>query len=159
MRVRRARREDLGSLGRIAEAGLTTSYCELLAPATVDEMLAVEFSPSALRRRMLSGNLLVAIGADEQPVGFADAERENGHVVVSTIVTDPPYRRLGIGASLLAAAAELSPGDPVCAEVLLGNESGERFCEACGLVPGETVTAVIGDEQAVSRRWWLADMG
>lgn len=159
MRVRRARRDDLEAVARIAQVGLAEAYSGLLPGAAVDLLLAAGFSPSVLLRRMLAGRLLVAVGADDRPVGFADAERRNGHVTVTTIVTDPPYRRLGVGASLLAAAAGLSPGDPVCAEVLLGNESGERFCEACGLVPGETVTSLIGDEQTVSRRWWLADAG
>jgi len=159
MRVRRAKREDLDVLARIAGEGYSSAYADLLEPGTVEGLVASTFSQSALLRRMLAGGLLVATGAEDRPIGFADAERENGHVVVTTIVTDPPFRRLGVAASLLTAAAGLSPGDPICAEVLLGNESGERFCEACGLVPGETVTAVIGREHAVSRRWWLADSG
>jgi GNAT superfamily N-acetyltransferase len=159
MRVRSARREDLSAVGRIAATGMADSCAGLLPGSAVDALLSVGFSPSALRRRMLAGSLLVAVDADDRPVGFAAVERENGHVEVMTIVTDQPYRRLGVGASLLAAAARLSPGDPVCADVLLGNESGERFCEACGLVPGETVTSTIAGEQTVARRWWLADTG
>lgn len=98
---------------------------------------------------------MVAVTEDDHPIGFADASCGEGHVLVSALATDPPFRRLGVAWSLLQSAAALAPGDPVCADVLLGNEDGERFCEACGLVPGETVTGVAGADEAVARRWWM----
>jgi hypothetical protein len=57
---------------------------------------------------------------------------------------------------MLETLRDASPGRPVCLDVLLGNDGGERFCEACGLVPGEMVHEVIGDEPVLARRWWLA---
>lgn len=155
MRVRRARKEDLAAIGRIAEAALWEAYSTLLPPDAVESMIHVGYSPSALRRRLIGGGLMVAVTADDRPVGFADAACAEGHVAVSALATDPPFRRLGVASSLLQSAAALAPGDPVCTEVLLGNDDGERFCEACGLVPGETVTGVAGADEAVARRWWF----
>jgi GNAT superfamily N-acetyltransferase len=122
-------------------------------------MLTAGYSPGALRRRLIGGGLMVAVTDDDRLVGFADAACGDGHVLVSALATDPSFRRLGVGSSLLRSAAELAPGDPVCADVLLGNDDGERFCEACGLVPGETMTGVIGADEAVARRWWLVPPG
>jgi len=156
MRVRRARKEDLVDIGRIAESSLWDAYSALLPPASVEAMLHVGYSPGALRRRLIGGGLMVAVNDDDRPIGFADASCGEGHVLVSAIATDPPFRRLGVASSLLWSAAALAPGDPICTDVLLGNDDGERFCEACGLVPGETVTGVAGADEAVARRWWLA---
>lgn len=155
MRVRRARREDLAAIGRIAEAAMWDAYSTLLPPSAVESMISAGYSPGALRRRLIGGGLMVAVTADDQPVGFADAACCEGHVAISALVTDRRFRRLGVASSLLWSAAALAPGEPVCADVLLGNDDGERFCEACGLVPGETVTGVAGADQAVARRWWL----
>jgi GNAT superfamily N-acetyltransferase len=155
MRVRRARKEDLTDIRRIAEAALWDAYSPLLSPSSLESLLRAGYSPGALRHRLIGGGLMVAVTDDDRPVGFADATRQEGHVVVAALATDPPFRRRGVASSLLWSAAALAPGDPVCTDVLLGNDDGERFCEACGLVPGETVTGMAGADEAVARRWWL----
>lgn len=155
MRVRRARRDDVAAIGRIAEEALWEAYSVLLPPAAVESLLRAGYSPHALRRRLIGGGLMVAVTHDDSPVGFADAVCGDGHVEVSALATAPPFRRLGVASSLLRSAAALAPGEPLCTDVLLGNDDGERFCEACGLVPGETVTGVAGVDEAVARRWWL----
>jgi GNAT superfamily N-acetyltransferase len=156
MRVRRATREDLLGIARVAEAAQWATYGDLLSPVTIEAMLRRDFSPSTLRRRLLSGGMLLAETDEGRIVGFAHAIVAEGAITLAALATDPEARRRGVASAVLRAVRDLDPGLPICADVLLGNEDGERFYEAAGFVPGEVLHATLVGEPIVERRWWLS---
>lgn len=153
MEVRRAVREDLVAIGRLAHAAIWESCTGLLKPATISAALETEYSPSALKRRLLAGGVVVAVSDTGTIVGIADVAEDSGKVKIS-LSTEPDYRRRGVGRTLIEAVRSLFPGGLLCADVLLGNLDGERFCEAVGFVPGEVIQRRVFGEDVVERRWW-----
>ena len=156
MKVRRATRVDLVPVGRIANAAYWESYRGLLTGQTISALLQRDYSPASISRRILRGSLLVAEGWDGSVVGFADASVDDDHMQLTSVSTDPPSRRHGVGTSLVRALHQMALDLPVCADVVLGNDSGEGFYEALGFAPGEVVTDHVDGDDLVSRRWWLA---
>ena len=154
MEVRPAHREDLVSIGRVAHAAVWTSCTGLLLPATISASLEHDYSPSSLQRRLLAGDLVVAVESPGRVVGFAEADIGDEHVSVK-IHTAESDRRNPVRA-LLEAVRTRFPGRPVCADVLLGNLDGERSCEAAGFVPGEVIQRTLFGEHVVERRWWYS---
>ena len=142
------------SVGRVAHAAVWESCTGLLDPATISAWLEVDFSPSALKRRLLAGGLVVAGGPDGRLVGFAATEPEDEHVAIRAISTEPESRRQGVARLLLAAVAARFRDRPMCTDILLGNLEAERFCETSGFVPGEVIQRMLCGEQVVERRWW-----
>ena len=140
----------------MAEAAQWATYGDLLAPLTIEAMLHRDFSPGTLRRRLLSGGMLVAVSEDGEVVGVAHAVVAEGAINLTALATAPESRRKGVASTLLQAVRDLEPSLPVCADVLLGNEDGERFYEAVGFVPGEVLHATLVGEPLVERRWWLS---
>ena len=155
MQVRRAVRDDLAEISRVADAALWDSYSGLLKPDTIARLLARDYSPSSLGRRLLQGGVLVVTAGDHL-IGFADVVRREDVVRLTAISTEPSRRRVGVGATLVGAVRELDPGLPVCADVMLGNLDGEHFYEALGFAPGEVINDRWFGEEVVERRWWLA---
>ena len=73
MEVRRASKEDLVPIHRVAHAALWESFTGLLNPPTITALLERQFSPSSLKRRLLAGRVVVATRPQRGVVGFADA--------------------------------------------------------------------------------------
>ena len=69
MQVRRATRDDLNGIGRVADAVHWHGYRGLLAPATIRSLIRRDYGPPALKRRLLRGWLLVAEQAVCHPHG------------------------------------------------------------------------------------------
>lgn len=159
MEVRLARKGDLGSIHRVASAALWESFTGLLKPATINALLERQFSPSSLRRRLLAGSVLVATGPEGGIVGFADTSIGDDRVELHSIATLPEQRRRGVATALLGAIRAGAGDRPLCADVLLGNLDGERFCESWGFVPGEVIHRHLMDEEVVERRWWNSRNG
>ena len=157
MEVRRATRDDLLDIGRIADAGHWETLAGLVKPDTIAQLLHHDFAPSALKRRLLSGGVLVATDA-VGVAGFADAEVRASVVDLRVVLVESTRRRTGIGSRLLEAVRDLDPRIPVSIEVLLGDLITEQFLESGGFVPGETMQRDLHGEDIVSRRWWLAAM-
>ncbi len=155
MQVRKAIRDDLLAIGRVADLTHWQAYDGLLAPATISGLLRRDFSPSSLKRRLLSGCVLVAEN-EGGVAGFADAEVADGHILLRSIAVDPERDAATAALCLLATVQALAPGLPVCADVILGNVEGERFYEDQGFVPGETLHETVLDEPLIERRWWLS---
>jgi GNAT superfamily N-acetyltransferase len=153
MIVRTADREDLLGVGRVAEAAHWVSYDGLLRPEVIGRLLARDFSPSAIGRRLLRGGLLVATH-DDEVVGFADGIDGADRLVVSAIATDPDHRRRGIGTALLAGLRSGAATLPPAIDVLLGHIEAEQFLEANGFAPGEIQQRDLFGEEVVERRWW-----
>ncbi len=155
MQVRRATREDLVEIARVADAAYWDTYAGLLKPDTIARLLGRDYSAAALGRRLLRGGVLVAVAGDHL-IGFAEVSTEDSVVCLAAISTEPVHRRVGVGAALVEEARRAEPDLPVCADVLLGNLDGEQFYESLGFVPGEVIHRTWIDEDVVERRWWLA---
>lgn len=155
MIVRPAVRSDLVGIGRVAEAAHWISYNGLLRPDTIGQLLAREFGPSRLARRLLRGGMRV-VALDGEVIAVCDGvvDADGTSVSIEAIAVDPDARRRGVGSALLTAAAGAAETLPASALVLLGNLEGEGFYEANGFVPGEIVGSVLFDEEIVERRWW-----
>ena len=153
--VRKATRDDLVAIGRVADAAHWDAYSGLLDPATISALLQRDFSPGPLRRRLLSGGVVVGEESGRL-IGFADAAVDTDQVRLTALATDPQRRHAGVAAALLQAVRRLAPELPVCADVLLGCFPVEGYLEAQGFSPGEILHTTLFGEQAVERRWWLA---
>jgi GNAT superfamily N-acetyltransferase len=156
MRVRLATRSDLLAIGRVADAAAWETYSGLLKPDTIARLLSIQYSPAAVRRRLLQGGIRVADAGSAGILGFADADVDSRQIRLGAISTEPAYRRTGVADALLASIRASHPGHPVYADVLLGNLDGERFYESQGFAPGEVIEGRLFDEEVVERRWWLA---
>lgn len=154
MEVTRAGRHHLVGVSQVLHSAFYEAYSDLLRPETIAHVLAEDYSPSALKRRMLSGGLIVALD-DDIVVGCGIAEIMEDHVDVPVLVVDPDHRHRGVGNSILQALRDLDASVPLCVNVLLGSIEGETFVESLGFVPGETIERLLGREQIVERRWWL----
>jgi GNAT superfamily N-acetyltransferase len=153
--VRNAVKGDLIGIGRVADAAHWDAYSALLDPGTISALLRRDFSPGALRRRLLSGEVLVAV-EQGRIVGFADAAVASDQVRLKALGADLQWRHVRVAAHLLEAVRRLAPALPVSADVLLGCEPVEGYLEAQGFVPGEVIESNLFGELAVERRWWLA---
>jgi GNAT superfamily N-acetyltransferase len=156
MDVRAATRDDLLQIARVADTSIWESFSELMGSAAIQVFLRRRYSPAVLKRRLLSGGILVAEDDTGRLAGFADAEVTPDHVRLNTVVTAPSHRRRGSAAALVRALQHRTPDLPVCLDVILGNLDGERFCESLGFVPGEVFHQDLGAEDVVVRRWWCS---
>jgi hypothetical protein len=155
MEVRPAKRGDLVGIGSIAQSSVWGAWGNLLRPDTLASVLASDYGPGALKRRLLRGGLAVAFGDRSGPVAFAEFEEEGGQVVVHIHAAHRSAEPAGAEvAALLAWVRGRFPGKPVCVDVLLGDIEDERSCEEAGLVPGEVVQRSVHGEAVVARRWW-----
>ena len=141
-------------IGSVADSAHWDAYAGLLDPGTIAALLRRDFSPGALRRRLLAGEVLVAV-EQGMVVGFADVRIEADQVRLKGLGTDPEWRHLRVAAHLLEAVRDLAPALPVSADVLLGCEPVEGYLEAQGFAPGEVLEADLFGELTVARRWWL----
>lgn len=155
MQARAASREDLIAIRQVADAAHWDTYSGLLKPDTIGRLLSRDFSPSALRRRLIAGGMMV-VEAGGRVVGVIDARWDPGVTRIATIVTEPAHRRRGVGTALIEAVQAARPDHPIRADVLLGNLDGERFYEALGFAPGEVLNGEVFEEDIVERRWWRA---
>jgi len=117
-------------------------------------LLRRDFSPGALRRRLLAGGIVVAEEGGRL-LGFAEGAPEQDRVRLLALASDGIRRHTGIGAGLLDAVRARAPELPVSADVVLGCLPIEGFLEAQGFAPGEILHTTLFSEQVVERRWWL----
>jgi len=154
MEVRQATRRDLLEIARVAHHSLWDACDGLLRTATITATLDHEYSPSSLKRRLLAGDLVVALGSAGRMVGFAESGVEDEHISVKIHSAPRAARRAEWVNDLVRAVGARHPGRPVCADVLLGNLPAERSCEVAGFIPGEVLLRTVFGEQVVERRWW-----
>ena len=154
MEVRSANRDDLIEIGRLAHKAWWESYSGLVSDLTINRALEANYSPAVLATRLLKNFCFVAI-TEDIAAGFAEGNPEKDRVILHTIYCLPEYRHQGVASDLLAAVRNLSPGMPICSDVVLGNLAAESFHEAWGFSPGEVFEGNIEGESVVQRRWWL----
>ena len=154
MEVRKAVRSDLLGVGRVIHASAWETYPGLLKPSTVSEVLATSYSPSALKRRLLEGGLLVAVDDRKVVIGVAAIAFHEDFIEVEALFSDPEYRWNRVASNLVEALDVVAAGLPICYNVLLGSIEGEKFSEHLDFVPGETVSREVAGQQIVERRWW-----
>lgn len=156
MRVRPVRRDDLGTMGRIAAVALWEEWHDLLRVDTLGRLLARECSAATMSRRLLRGGMLVAEGSAGTIGAYVDAVPRAGAVAVTALAVDPAWRGQGLGRLLVGAVADRSMPAALCTDVMLGSPQAEGFLEHLGFVPGEVIPCSRFDEVVVERRWWLA---
>jgi GNAT superfamily N-acetyltransferase len=131
-----------------------------LAQAYAPDRVAVRIDRHAVLLAALPG---VAPGAGADLGAGADAFAEtvvqDGHVQLVAIYTLPDARGRGLGSALLAAVLARYPGQPLAADVLVGNTLAEPFYAARGFEPGESLVEEIGGAPIRERRWWLRPPG
>jgi N-acetylglutamate synthase-like GNAT family acetyltransferase len=152
--VRGAGRGDLVAIGQLAESAHWEAYSGLLDPVTISALLRRDFSPGALRRRLLTGGVVVAEESGHL-VGFAEGVVEGDRLRLTALAAHPGSRRSGVAGRLLAALRARAPDLPVSADVMLGCLPVEGYLEARGFAPGEILQTTLFSEQVVERRWWL----
>jgi hypothetical protein len=154
MEVRPAVRDDLVSIARVAHASGWASWSGLLRPETIAAMLERSYSPRVLKRRLLEGGLLVAVGSRDEVLAFAEITMEGEEIAVHIHATAPAVPDDDPIGDLLAAVRRRLPDRPICVDVLLGDLEEERCCEEAGYVPGEVIQHTVCGEAVVERRWW-----
>ncbi|MBA2381971.1 MAG: GNAT family N-acetyltransferase [Chloroflexi bacterium] len=153
--VREAIIEDAEFVRRVAHSAWRDTYAGLLQPETIETFLDNAYSTERLIRRIERHVFLVA-EVDGVTVAFADAVLEPDRVRLVSIYAHPEHRREGAGTALLAELRARVPLVPIAADVLSGNLKGERFYEARGFKPRETLDTDLFGEAVTERRWWLA---
>ena len=152
--IRRAAPSDLVDVAEIASASWWAAYAGLLKPETVSAWVEAAYSPAALRQRWEDHPICLVV-EEGKVIAFADAFIEDDQIVTSALCTHPDFRRRGAAAMLLDWIRSLAPPLPIIADIVLGSQAAERFYEAKGFVPGETIQVKLFGERLIERRWWL----
>ncbi len=155
MEVRKAERGDLLGVARVVHAACWETFTGLLKPQTIAEGIATIYTPSALKRWLLAGELYVGVDESRVVQGFAVVATHPDHADVFAIAVDPSVRHKGLARRLIERMREDAGGLPMCLTVLLGSLDGEHFAESLGMVPGEIIERDFCGEDIVERRWWL----
>ncbi len=155
MEVRRADRGDLLGVARVVHAAHWDTYTGLLKPQTIAEVIATLYRPSVLKRRLIAGELYVALDEGHVVVAFAFADFHDDHTDIPALAVDPAARHRGVAREMIARIRADADPVPLSMTVLLGSLEGEAFVERLGFVPGEIIEQELAGEEVVQRRWWL----
>ena len=99
-RIRHARRSELGAL-----PGIERLAAERFADFGLVEVLSRIVTPvRLLRERERAGQVWVAAGDDDQPIGFAVVSALDGNAHLDEVDVHPDHGRRGIGAALVETA-------------------------------------------------------
>ncbi len=156
MEVRRADRGDLLGVARVVHAAHWETYTGLLKPQTIAEVIATLYRPSVLKRRLMAGELYVALDDREVVVAFGIVDFHADHTDIPALAVDPEARYRGVARTMIDHIRGDGGDLPLSMTVLLGSLEGEAFAERLGFVPGETIEQELAGEEVVQRRWWLA---
>jgi GNAT superfamily N-acetyltransferase len=99
--IRPARSDDPDELERLRDVERRAG--ELFIEAGMPEIAADD--PPSIDELRCAAALLVAVRADDQPVGYARIEVVDGHAHLEQLSVDPAVGRQGIGSRLLDAVA------------------------------------------------------
>lgn len=154
MKVRRARKTDLGAIAHIAAVAWRTSFTDLLDSDTIDHWLNTAYSQASLEQRLQDHPIFV-VQVEGLIAAFADVYVQQNTIVIAALCTHPEYRRLGAASALLEKARSLAPSLPLTADLLLGNTAAERFVERLGFRPGKTLEVHLYGKPFMERRWWI----
>lgn len=158
MEVRRANRNDLPGITGLLYGDYFRDMSALLSPPSITALVENDFSPTALKRRILEGSLVIA--EDEgHLLGFALAGLAGDHIELRSICTKAEYQHQGVAKRLLDEIQVIDATLPISATVLLGNLPAESFHESQGFAPGEIVEREVAGQQIVERRWWRSPEG
>lgn len=121
-----------------------SAHCEMAAVLAQLHALCFEalpetpWSEGALRSLLKApGHLgFVAVGPDEEPVGFMLGRRTGSEAEVLTICVRPDRRRHGVARQLLGAFAEALPAQTrIVLEVAVGNRAAIELYQSMQFVP------------------------
>jgi hypothetical protein len=144
VRVRTGTKDDLSGFSRIA-----------LTPTGQTSLSFAPQLPSAvLKRCLLAGTVLVVEGDDGQILGYAAAQHNADHAVLTWAVADVGVGASAVVAMLIAASREAMPAVPCTTQIMLGDIERERVLEAGGFVPGEVEPLEHNGLDIFTRRWW-----
>jgi|AntDeeMinimDraft_5_1070356.scaffolds.fasta_scaffold02990_3 ribosomal protein S18 acetylase RimI-like enzyme len=158
LRVRDAVPGDVQSITRVAEAGWTSAYRDLLAERTIEAALD-EWYDTALTRERIEDDAVTYLVAEQADtvVGYASGAAVDGSVVVlASIYVMPDRWGEGIGTALLDTFETRWSGrryDAVRLDVLADNEVGQRFYRARGYEAVEEQETELFGETVRERRY------
>ncbi|PSP55882.1 GNAT family N-acetyltransferase [Halobacteriales archaeon QS_1_67_19] len=158
MEIREARTGDVDGIRNVALESLRASYGDVLDEDVIDDAVEQWYAEDAMTDQLREDGMvyLVAVASDTV-VGFSQSlvVPEDGTATVLWLHVDPDNRDQKIGTTLLKhTQATLSERgvDRVAAEVLAGNERGNRFYEAHGFEKaGEGETEIAGETYVENR--------
>jgi diamine N-acetyltransferase len=106
--VRFADTDDINSIGFLAHQIWPATYGEIIAPAQLQYMLQMMYSPASLRNQMQQQHVFLIAELDEEPVGFASFSKigEPGVFKLHKIYVSTSLQGKGLGKALLQAVLE-----------------------------------------------------
>jgi GNAT superfamily N-acetyltransferase len=161
--VRTAAPADVEAIRAIAETAWRATYAGLIDADAIERFLAVAYAPARVELRLARHDVLVAFlpgdAQDGAAAAFAETAMRDDHLQLVAIYALPDARGRGLGTALLDEVLRRHPGQPLAADVLVGNALGEPFYIARGFEPGETLVEEIAGVPIRERRWWRRPPG
>ncbi|MCE7792732.1 GNAT family N-acetyltransferase [Salipaludibacillus sp. CUR1] len=133
MKVRKAVKEDIKGIQRVAEDTWHDTYEKLIPRKIQDQFLKNAYSDETVERKVTNSLFLVA--EDKGKItGFANFYFKDERADLAAIYIDKEYQTEGIGTSLLNRGLKELPlqVNKVYAEVEKGNDTAEQFYNAKG---------------------------
>lgn len=160
MTIRRATRDDVDAVRRIAERSWRTDYPEILTRETAEEGVAEWYAPDRIAAELDDDRTLVLVAEREGTVvGFAHAAwNDDGEGYVLRTYVDPDRRREGAGRELLEAACDALRErgvERINATVLAENDPGNAFYRGFGFEYVDERETTIGDGSYRENRYVL----
>ncbi|MCP4590970.1 MAG: GNAT family N-acetyltransferase [bacterium] len=113
-RIRRPRRDELAALPEIERLA-----AERFASVGLAEVMSQIVTPvELLRERAQAGQVWVAAGEEDQPVGFAVVSVLDGNAHLDELDVHPEHGRRGIGSALVETVCEWARATGYCAVTL-----------------------------------------
>lgn len=151
MPIRRADRDDIGGIKRVAERSWEHDYPDILSRESIETGVNEWYGRDRLSTVVeLDDSFVFVADREGEVVGFAHGVLTEGAGAVLRVYVDPAHRGDGLGTDLLDRTVEAMTADGaerVTATVLSANEPGLQFYLDAGFTElderGETR---IGDE-------------
>lgn len=153
--VRTATRSDLLEIDALSIRASTEAYSDIFPNGLMGMADTTPFRGTPLKKRLLSGDLLVGVDGSDRIEAVAVIRTTADHAELLTALA-PPHPSTSVSAApFVMAIRARGCALPISGEAVLGNLPHEQFYEDAGFVPGEVLEDEIAGQTVVRRRWWL----
>ena len=102
LEIRFAEREDINTIGFLAQQIWPTAYSDILSKDQLQYMLKLLYSPDALKNQMVQHHIFLLAELNEEPVGFASySPTENFAYKLHKLYVLPSLQGRGVGKALV----------------------------------------------------------